>query len=279
MSRYVLALFLCPALTAAQVTELGDSLLASASATMPGCTDTDGGADATEAAAACSTMVGYAAAGSARASFTSSTSGGTVDAFAQASAASIGPPATQTATGAGDGQAVVSWTMGSDTLYSLSTTISGGASASFSDGMSGPLPPSGTLPPDIYELRASASALAQAQDLNGAESVTAGPREASARVTFAPVGSPTLIRGTVLAGGVGTPGLLVEALDGGTVVASTLTGDDGSYLLDGISGPVRLRISDPEGGFASLLSDPLSPPATLNADLEPIIFADGFESM
>lgn len=133
--------------------------------------------------------------------------------------------------------------MASDTLYSLSTTISGGASASFSDGSSPPLPPSGTLRPDIYELCASASALAQAQDVNGVEIVTAGPREASAWITFAPVGSPTLIRGTVLAGGAGMAGLLVEARDGGIVIASALTT------------PISSRSSSPTAS-----NDPQRPP-------------------
>ncbi len=264
-------------IASAQVTELGESRLASATATTPGCSESDGGADATAAAASCDAQ-GYTAAASAQASFTTSTSGGTVSASAQGVATSTGSPANQTATGSGSGQAVVSWSMASDTHYSLSITVSGGGMASFSDGISGPLPSSGILAADDYELRAGADALAQAQDINGVETVMAGPADASARVHFAVVGSGTLILGIVLADGVGTPGLLVEALDGGSVVASTLTGDDGSYLLPDLLGVVTLRISDPAGGFATQISGPLAPPATFNADLVPILFADGFES-
>ena len=273
---WILLIFF-PNVVPAQVFDLGGSLRATATATTPGCTQSDGGGGATQAVASCAAQ-GYTAAGSARASLISSTSGGSVSAFGEGAATATGSISNFTASGLGDGGAVVSWSMISNTHYSLSTSASGGGTASFSDGLSGPLPPSGTLPTDIYTLRADAFAFAQAQDINGAESVTAGPLEASARVTFAVVGSSTLILGTVLAGGVGKPGLLVEALDGGTVVASTLTGDDGSYLLPDLPGIVTLRISDPEGGFITQVSAPLTPPATFDADLEPIIFADGFES-
>ncbi len=274
---WVVMLFCC-GVSSGQVVELSGSRVATANATTPGCSESDGGADATAAAAACDAQ-GYTAAASAQASFGSSSSGGTVSAFAQGVATSTGSSSNFTATGAGSGQAVVSWSMLSDTHYSLSVTQADGGTASFSDGMSGPLPSSGILPADIYQLRAGADALAQARDINGPETVTAGPAQASARVRFAVVGSTTLILGTVLAGGTGAPGLLVEALVGGSVVDSTLTGDDGSYLLPDLPGTVTLRISDPAGGFAPLISAPLSPPATFNADLEPVLFADGFESL
>ena len=274
----LILMILLPSGVPAQVLELGGSLLATATAETPGCSDSEGGANATEAVASCAAQ-GYTAAGSAGASLTSSTSGGSASAFAEAAASSTGSSSNFTASGLGNGAAVVSWSMGSDTHYSVSISAAGGASASFSDGTSGPLPPSGVLPADIYQLRADAFASAQAQDINGAESVTDGPKEAFARVTFAVVGSSTLIRGTVLAGVVGRPGLLVEALIGETVVASALTGDDGSFLLPDLPGTVTLRISDPGDSFLTEVSNPLTPPATFITDLESApIFADGFES-
>jgi hypothetical protein len=54
-------------------------------------------------------------------------------------------------------------------------------------------------------------------------------------------------------------------------VSSTLTGDDGSYLLPAIVGPVTLRISDPEGGFVTQESSLLLPPATIDFDLVPVL--------
>lgn len=260
----------------AQVVEGGNSRVATANAVTPGCNEADGGAGATAAAASCDAQ-GYTAVASASASSTLSADGGTASASAYGVATSTGSISNFTATGSGNGQIALSWSMLSATHYSLSVTVAGGGTAAFSDGMSGPLPPSGILPADVYQLNVGATALAQARDINGVETVIAGPVSASARVSFAEVGSTTLILGTVLAGGVGTPGLLVEARVGGTVVASTLTGDDGSYLLPDLPGTVTLRISDPAGGFAPRLSAPLMPPATFDVDLEPILFADGFE--
>jgi hypothetical protein len=115
------------------------------------------------------------------------------------------------------------------------------------------------------------NAFAVAQDINGPERVPAIPITGEGSVTFAPVGSITLIMGVVLANGVGGgSGLLVEALDtGDLVIANTSTGDDGSYLLANVSGDVTVRASDPSGGFVAQRSAPLSAPATQNFDLAP----------
>lgn len=254
---------------AAQVIEQGSSLLTTANAIMPGCTDTDGGAGATEATASCSAM-GYSGASSAVTTASSSTSGGEISAFGEASAGSIGPPATQSASANATSQATITWQMLSDTHYSMSLATSGGATAQLDAG-GGALPASGVATPGFYTLSANASAFAQALDADGVVTVTVGPRSASARVRFAAVGSPTLILGTVSAGGIGAPGLLVEALDGAAVVASTLTGDDGSYLLPDLPGPVAIRASDPAGEFATQVSSPQTPPATFDADLAPAV--------
>ncbi len=279
-------LIVFPGVALAQVIEIGESFVATAVAVTPGCTVSDGGADVTNATALCDAQ-GYTAAGTAQASLNSSETGGDVFAFAEAAATSTGSISNLTATGSGDGAAVVTWLMQSSTHYSRSIAISDGASASFSSDISGPLGPSGIVPGDFYTLRANASALAQAQDINGVESVTDGPRDASMRIVFAVVGSITLIRGTVLADGEGIPGLLIEAMGNESngsegngnqaIVASTLTGDDGSYLLPNLAGTVTLRISDPQGMFLTQVSDPLTPPTSFNTNLLPGIFADSFE--
>jgi hypothetical protein len=259
-----------PGLATAQAVELGTSILTTANASVlpGGCSVMDGGGGSTEATASCAAM-GSTAAGSAQSSLSSSTSGGSATAFAQASATSSGGPSNLTATGQGGSSALVTWEMLSNTHYSLRTTTSGTGVARLEG--PGPLPPSGILSPGFYTLRAQGTALAQAQDSNGAETVTAGPHTGTADVTFASVGSLTLILGTVTSGGSGAPGLLVEAIDGGAVVASTSTGDDGSYLLPDLPCSVVLRVSDPEGILATQFSGLLVPPATFDADLSAVV--------
>ena len=90
------------------------------------------------------------------------------------------------------------------------------------------------------------------------------------QLTFARNASISLIMGTALAGGVGRSGLIVEALDPAPL-ATTSTGDDGSYLLPDITGPVTIRVSDPEGNFVTAESAPVSPPATVDFDLAPVV--------
>jgi hypothetical protein len=265
-TRLWILLFILPDLAAAQVVEIGTSLLTSASASTPGgCSMMDGGAGFTEATASCAAM-GYLGDGSAASSLFSSPAGGSVSVFAVAAATSTGSPSNLTASGQGDSHALVTWQLFSSYHYSLSTSLLDSATASLS-GTSGALPASGVLTPDFYTLRADGTAFALAQDQNGAETITQGPLAASASVTFAAVGSSTLIRGSVLACGVPVQGLLIEALSGESVVASTVTGDDGSYLLPGLPGAVTLRISDPNGVYATEISASLTPPLTFDADL------------
>ncbi len=263
---WVLALCIAPMTATAAVFDLGGSAPLTASATMPGCSDSDNGGGSSQATASCAAG-GYAAAASAQASRTASVEGGEVFAFAEAAATSIGPPGTQQASGNASGSANNSWTVTTDTWYSLAVESSGGATAEFTDDVSGPFPPSGVLTPDTYVLRAVASANATAQDSSGAQTVTAGPQEGSASVVFAEVGSPDLIRGTITAGGSAVPGVRVEARDGGVVVKVAFTGNDGSYLLDDLPGTVTLHVSHPLGGFVPLVSAPLTPPTTFDADL------------
>ena len=134
------------------------------------------------------------------------------------------------------------------------------------------LPPSGVATAsDFYTLRADAFSNALAMDSNGAETVTDGPKSASAQVTFAEVGSSTLIRGTVTSGGVGQRAFLIEALQNGLVIAIATTGDDGTYLLAGLPGTVTIRVSDPEGDLATEFSAPLAPPSTFDAELGALV--------
>lgn len=249
----------------AQVVELGGNTVASASAAVPTCSDNDGGGGATEATASCAAM-GYAAAASAESSRTSSTQGGAVFARAEAEASSVGGGATLSASATGDGAANSSWTLTTDHHYSAYIDVSGGATASFNDGMVN-LPPSGVLVPDTYALQANATAVALAEDDDGAVTVTAGPREATAEVTFAEVGAADLIRGTLTAGGSPVAGLEVTARVGSTIVATAFTASDGSYLLPGLPGTVTIEVVDPDGGFLTLGSGSLAPPLVFDGDL------------
>lgn len=255
-----------PGVAAAQVLEIGTSLLTSANAQTPGgCNVMDGGGTFTEATAACSTM-GYLAAAHAESSLATSTSGGEVSVFAEASATATGSPSDLTASGIANSVASITWYAASDQHYSVSTTLQG-ATASFED-TSGSLPASGVLTMgEYYTLNAHGFAFALAQDSNGAETVHAGPLAASAQVTFASVASSTLIRGSVLGCGVPVQGLLVEALSGGAVIASTITGDDGTYLLPDLPGTVDVRVSDPNGVYATEVFAGQTPPIVFDADL------------
>jgi len=264
----ILAAMVLPFVASAEVFDLGGSFVAFAEATMPGCTDSDGGGSVSEAVAACAAG-GYSAAARAEAAASATTAEGSVFAFAEGAATSIGNPGTQSASGNASGTAVNSWTMDADTYYVLSIEASGGATAEFTDDVSGPFPPSGILVADTYTLRATALANAIAEDSGGAQTVTAGPRAASGQVMFADVGSPDLIRGTITAGGTAMPGVRVEARDAGGVVKIAFTGDDGAYLLPDLPGTVTLEISHPLGGFVPLQSPLLTPPTTFDADLVP----------
>jgi hypothetical protein len=267
----LLSILLIPASADAQVTPQGGSFQTTASANAPGCSDNDGGLGISPAAAACVDGQGYAASAGSSAGFAQDAQGGSATVSAEASATVIGSAAHQQSTGNASGIVGMSWLVGSDVHYSLSSDVSGGGFAQLSDNM-GILPPSGVLAAgNSYGFNAGASAFANAKDVNGAETVIATPSDATAVVTFAVVGSLTLVMGTATAGGGGMAGLLVEALDGSqVVVATTLTGDDGSYLLPSIGTTVTLRISDPGARFATAVSPPLSAPATFDTDLAPI---------
>jgi len=219
----------------------------------------------TEASAACAAM-GYTAVAHAETSLVASTSGGSVSVYGEASAHATGSPSQLNASGQATSIANITWYVSSNVHYSLSTAVQGGASASFQDS-GGPLPPSGVLTTGYYTLYSNGNAYALARDINGAETVSVGPRIASAEVTFASVGSLTLIRGTVLGCGVPVQGLLVEAISGGSVVASAVTGNDGTYLLPDLPGAVDVRISDPNGVYATEVFANQTPPIVFDADL------------
>lgn len=266
-----LLLCLLSAPTAAQVTPLGGSFTSTAGANTPGCSDSDGGAGVSLATASCSDAQGYTAAGSGAAGFTQDANGGQAEASASASASSIGALPPQQSNGSGTGSASMSWFVGSNTYYSLASVSAGSSLVNFSGSM-GSLPPSGILATGTYGLAVSAGANATASDVGGAQVVNATPASALGTLTFAAVGSPTLVRGTVTAAGLGRSGLLVEVLGpdrGSEGVIRTLTGDDGSYLLPFLVGAVTLRVSDPDGGFAPVISPPLTPPTVFDVDLAP----------
>ncbi len=255
----------------AEVFLQGESILTVATAQTLGCTDSDGGGGATEATAACAAF-GYTAAASAQTSSSASASGGSVSVLAEGGATSVGGNGNQNASGNGTSTAVITWQMTTDTHYSVSSLAlptPGNATAGLEDAVGNPLATSGVVPAGFYVLLAHTMASALAQDVNGAESVSAGPFSASAHVTFAEVGSPTLVLGTITVAGVGRPGLVVDAFVGQTIVASAITAADGSYLLPNLPGTVTLEISDPTGVLAMQTSGPLTPPQTVNVDLPP----------
>lgn len=252
----------------AQIVFQGGSFQTSVSATIPGCTDNAGAVGVSPASAFCSAG-GYSAVASGAAGFSTHAQGGEVTASADAAATSTGGPPLQQSNAISTNNAGANWTLSVPTHYSLVTETSGGAFVNFSGaGVPFPPPASGVLTGSAYGLAISTNANAIANDSNGAEIVTAIPQTGTASVTFAEVDSPTLIMGTVLAGGVPMANLVVEALDGVVVVATTRTGNDSTYLLDGIGVSVTLRLSDPSGQFAEETSPLLTPPATYDADLE-----------
>ncbi len=267
-----LALFLASALPGRSTAEVflqGTSILGLATAQTLGCNESDGGGGATQAQASCS-FAGYAASASAEAEASGSTTGGQVRVFAEASASSVGGNQQNTASGVGTATVVVSWQITSDTQYSVESVVDsapGGGTAGFTEGDGTPLPASGLLPAGFYALRADASAIALAEDRNGVEVSNVGPFNATARVVFAPVDSPSLLFGKVTSRSVGVGGLELAALVGGNVVATTRSGDDGGYLIDGLPGAVEIRVSDPTGQLPTALFGPVTPPARFDIEL------------
>lgn len=264
------ALLLAPA-ALAQITFDGGSFQTEVSAGTPGCLD-DGidGVGVSPGTASCTTG-GYSAVASATAGFSSQANGGEVTAAGEAEAATTGGPPLESSTAISTSTAGAAWILGAPAHYSLVIESAGGAFTNFSGmGVPFPAPPSGIVTGTNYSLNVSVNMTAAANDLSGAEIVVATPQTVTASVTFAPVGSPTLIMGTVLAGGSAMPNLLIEALDGPVVVATTQTANDGSYLLDGLPASVNIRSSDPSGAFVTETSSLLFPPATYNTDLAPI---------
>jgi hypothetical protein len=255
----------------AEVFVQGNSILTVATAFTLGCNESHGGGGATDALALCAAN-GYTAGAAAHTESGASASGGSVSVFAEAGATSVGGSANRTASGNGTSTAVITWQMTTDTHYAVSSVslpTPANASAVFEDTLGNPLATSGVLAPGFYVLRGTTMASAFAMDVNGAESVSAGPFSASADVTFADVGSPTLVLGTITVGGLGTAGLRVDALASQTVVASAITAADGTYLLPDLPGTITLRISDPTGVVPTKTSGALSPPQTFDLDLPP----------
>ena len=254
-------LFLAPA-AFAQITPVGGTVNAFAHVVIPGCDLTDGGVGSTEASTACS-LSGYAAAADSTSTLTVHSFGGIVTGSAAGGATVPGLGTSGQSNANGSSSAVHTWQLGGDTHYTLQTEISGGGVVNFGSS----LPPSGILSAGFYGLAVSASIAVVAFDSMGPETVNAVPESVMGRVTFAEFGSPTLIKGQVLAGGAAQPGLLIEALDGAVIVATAFTANDGAYLLPDLGPSVRLRISDPQGIFATQFSPPVAPPATFDADL------------
>lgn len=262
--RFVLllvSLLIAPA-AFAQITPLGGSVNASVNVSAQGCSQGDGGVGSTQASAACS-INGYAAAAGSTATVTVHSFGGVVSGSAEGGATVPGLGSSGQSNAVATGNVAHTWQLGANTHYTLMTETSGGGAVDFGSG----LPPSGILSPGFYGLLVNTHISLVALDWMGPETVIAVPESAMGRVTFAEVGSPTLILGQVLAGGAAQPGLLVEALDGGVVVASALTANDGAYLLPDLGPSVMLRISDPQGVFATQFSPLLAPPMTFDADL------------
>ena len=237
------------------------------------CSDMDGGPGFTSSTSSCSDAQGETAASSAQTTATSDARGGDFAVVAQAGATAVPAPGPQQAFGlaTAGASALENWTLSSDTFYvvSLSTasdpggpTGSASATATFSGGGGAP---SGLLTAGVYALQATADASALARETGPVTSAASG--SATARVTFAPAVSSTLVRGVVTAGGLPRAGLLVEALDGPVVLDSGLSGDDGSYLLPDVTSPATIRFSDPAGNFQTFESGVVTPPAVVNADL------------
>lgn len=263
----LLAFSSTPAL--AEVFLQGESILTLATALTLGCNESDGGAAATEATAACAAF-GYTAAASAQTSSLASTSGGSVSVAAEAGATSVGGNGNQSASGNGTSTVAITWQMTADTHYSVSSLVTPtplNATAELQDAMGNPLPASGVLSPGFYVLLGHTMASALARDVNGAESTSAGPFSASGDVTFADVGSTTLVLGRITVGGLGKAGLLVEAVVGQTVVASAITAADGTYLLPNLPGAITLQVTDPAGALPTQVSGTLTPPETFDLDL------------
>jgi hypothetical protein len=265
---FALLLVAAPSATA-QILFQGGSFQTSVAANTPGCSDDLGGGVGVSPATASCVTGGYAAVANGAAGFSTHPNGGEVTASGEATATSVGPPSQGQSSANSTNNAGANWKLSVPTHYSLVTDISGGAFVNFSGpGVAFPPPPSGILTGVDYGLNASVAVSATARDSNGAETVTAVPQAGAIVVTFAEVNSPTLIMGTVLAGGSPMPSLLIEALEGPVVVATTRTGNDSSYLLDDLPASVTLRISDPTNVFASETSSLLFPPTTFDADLE-----------
>ncbi len=278
MRFFVALLTLVLALPAfAQITALGLSFQAQSSANTTdsngqNCSDQSGGVGVSAATSSCSDLEGNTAAASAQANATSDARGADFSLVAQV-AATAAPPAPGVFSAQGNASAsttaLENWSLAADTFYSFA-----GGTASDSEGastanvfatFSGGVTPSGQLAAGVYSLQASASANAfpiETGELTGAASASA-----STRITFAEASSSTLIKGIVQAGGLGQPGLLVEAFDGAALIDSALTGDDGSYLLPAVTTSVTVRISDPAGNFFEVESALLTPPTTFDTNL------------
>ncbi|MEM7079628.1 MAG: hypothetical protein AAF513_13480, partial [Pseudomonadota bacterium] len=220
---------------------------------------------------------GNAAAGSANTNAISDTRGGEFYVISQAAAGVVQAPGpfNANATASGNASALENWTLSGDTHFSVAldsqsdfdgTASSANATATFSGGGGAS---SGILSAGTYSMLTSASSNAGASE-SGAQTGAANA-EAMGRVTFAPVGSPTLVRGTITAGGLAQPGLIVEAFDGTTLIDSALTGDDGSYLLPEVLVAATLRVRDPNGGFQTLETSVLAPPAVFDTNLPPLV--------
>jgi hypothetical protein len=265
-----LLLLMLPSTATALISFTGGSFQTSVDVTMPGCQDDAGDVLVSPVSVVCSAG-GYSGVASAATGFSGQFDGGEVTASGEAEATSAGPPGTTRSSALSINTASADWTLTAPTHYSLMIESQGGAFVNFSGtGVPFPPPASGVLTGTDYGLAVSVNMSAVANDLGGPTTVVATPQSITAHLTLAEVGSPTLIMGTVLAGGAAMPGLLIEALDGLVVVATTRTASDGSYLLDGIGTSVTLRLSDPGGNFATESSPLLFPPATYNADLTAI---------
>ncbi len=237
------------------------------------CSDMDGGPGVPSSTSSCSDAQGETAASSAQTVATSDARGGDFSVVAQAGATAVPAPGPQQAFGlaTAGANALENWTLSGDTFYvvALSTTSDPGgptgnasATATFSGGGGAP---SGLLTAGTYALQATADVSALARETGPVTSAASG--SATARVTFAPALSSTLVRGVGTAGGLPMAGLLVEALDGPVVLDSGLSGDDGSYLLPDVTSPATIRFSDPGGIFQAFESGVVTPPAVVNADL------------
>ena len=273
-----LALALAPGLgwvsaASAQFTLSSSSTQTGASAVTPACSDLgNGGVGVPIATASCALPVGYTASASASASFSADAAGGVLSVTVQVDAATPGTTPVEVGNSNAFATSFASWSISAPVLYSVAITGTTAPSVQGNGGVS--LPPSGSLAAgESLTVSMNPNRSAVARD-SGPITAT-GSEGGEASVTLVPVGASDLISGTVLAGGNGMAGLLVEALVSGSPVASTTTASDGSYLLSGLPGLVVLRLSDPGGRFVTELSPSLWPPTTYDADLAPVPSAPG----